>query len=189
MSDSTRQDSTKAKPDAAALGLTALQRRRVLLRGVGKGGAVLAAAVPLSSFANTLKTGAGVDGKAHLCTLSGTNSILPSSAVTSGTCGGRNAGYWINADHAWKAFSVNGVAVSRSTLWSDVFGEVGTTNADKTFLELLDINGPKKTWVRALLNSADGYPNTFPYSPSEVFGLYQDPIQRPNAKIFFQKWV
>ena len=75
--------STGAMPDEAdALEPTALDRRRALLSGLSKGGALLAAAAPVSSFAvGRVKT---ADGKQ--CTVSGQMSAVMSQAASAVAC-------------------------------------------------------------------------------------------------------
>jgi len=67
---------------AAASDSTSLARRRALLSGLGKGGALLAAAAPVSSFAaGRVKT---ADGKQ--CTVSGQMSAMMSQNATANPC-------------------------------------------------------------------------------------------------------
>ncbi|MDQ2779388.1 MAG: hypothetical protein M3Y32_07515 [Pseudomonadota bacterium] len=191
MNDSTGQHGPQAPQNSQALGLTALQRRRLLLRGVGKGGAVLAAAVPLASFANApiLKTDPE-KGQAHLCSVSGMGSVLVSSSVVTGICKGQTAAYWHNAP-SWPAFTARGQNVTSDTKWYMVFGGGNSGNAALTFKELLapDFTGPKQIWVRAMLNAAAGYPASFPYDPAQVLAMYNDAPNRATAQSFFKNWV
>ncbi len=146
------------------LSLSALQRRRVLLRGVGKGAAVVAAAVPVQTFAaNILKTQGPPD---RLCTVSGVGSVLPSSAPRiDGVCRGDSATTWRDAaDTAWP--------FAKATQFKDIFIGDGST---KTFLELMSGMGTvrRRNYARAYLNAHAGHPTTFPYTKSEVLGMYK----------------
>lgn len=194
MNDSTPHDTTPAAPatqGAAGMGLSALQRRRLLLRGVGKGGVVLAAAVPLASFATVplLKTTV-VDGKAHLCTLSGVQSVLASSSVVTQECSGKSAEYWLDSNLTWPTFMARGQSVTRSSTFGSVFGGTGG-NTVMTLEQLLGpgFSGEEKTWVRALLNSAQFFPMSFPYDTAFVVTSYGDMNLRATALEFFTRWV
>lgn len=174
---------TPLAPPAAAQagpGLNALQRRRLLLRGVGKGAAVVAAAVPMQSFANSILKTQGPPER--LCTVSGVGSILPSAAPQiDGVCSGKTASYWQNLDQAsWP--------IPKTTKFKRVFGGSNTI----TFQTLMaGSTSTEQTFARAYLNAKVGSvtsPPTFPYSPGEVVKFYQG-TNRATAEAFFNTYV
>ena len=93
-------------PDAA--------RRRAILRGLGKGGAVLTAAAPMTSFAvGRVKTG---DGKQ--CTVSGQMSAVMSTAASQNACAAFHPTHFFNAE-----------TVSISTLPQTLQNDINAANA------------------------------------------------------------
>lgn len=175
---------------AAALSLGALQRRRLLLRGVGKGGAVIAAAVPMQTFAANILRTRPANGDARLCTLSGVGSMLPSSAPRNlPECSGITAAGWADPQKAWPVATVGATsaAFSRTTPFNAVFtaSTVQTTFGD---LMLPNATPGNQTWARAYLNALVGNPLSFPYSPAEVVQLYAG-SSRVAAELFFTNFV
>ncbi|MDQ2777975.1 MAG: hypothetical protein M3Y32_00290 [Pseudomonadota bacterium] len=161
----------------------------MLLRGVGKGAAVVAAAVPLQTFAaNILKTQDGAG--ARLCTLSGVGSMLPSAAPRDlGVCKGQTAGHWADSNTAWPSATVGNAPLSRNTKFKKVFGGSDQDKLGDIIAGTSTHSGPsEQMWVRAYLNALVGYPSTFPYSASEVVSLYQGP-NSAAALAFFTNFV
>jgi len=69
----------------------ALARRRALFKGIGKGGAVLAASVPIQTLAGQqLLTAGGL----HVCSVSGMHSGVHSANTSTVYCGGKSPGWW-----------------------------------------------------------------------------------------------
>ncbi len=200
--DNGTQDPHQPAPATEVVGpglsLSALQRRRMLLRGVGKGAAVVGAAVPMQTFAANILRTPGGDGKpSHVCSMSG--GTFPSNrAPDVNTCSGKSAAYWADTNTPWPQARVtirqnpmvkqamSASAWSRETRFSDVFGGTSQETLGRV---LSGSQGEHQTWVRALLNAHDGYPASFPYSPTEVVQLYQDPGKRTAATTFFRDWV
>lgn len=101
MSTENIQPTGQAK--AEALSSAAVARRRMLLKGLGKGSAVLAAAVPLQTLASqSVFTNPGKDGALAIrCGISGMTSGIHSRDTVTTVCTGYSPGYYKN--HAWPA--------------------------------------------------------------------------------------
>lgn len=177
---------------AEPLSSTALARRHLLLKGVGKGALLAAAAVPIQTLAGTgMLTGAGKDGQpAVRCSVSGMQSGIHSAAPSPGTCGGKSPGWWKQSPqqpHAHWPASVNPDAAittvcSRSTL--QVSGSPATLWQVASDFP----NSDEVHWVCAWLNATVGAYN-FPYTPAEVIALYQDLSKYAAALTFFKVYM
>lgn len=162
---------------AAALSSAAVARRRILLKGVGKGAAVLAATVPIQTLAGQkLLT---FDGK-HQCSVSGMQSGVH-SATPSGTpvCGGYSPGWWGQDDggkprRAWPT--------DYRTKCVDVFRQCTLLNRDGTKPTLFQVMEKKESiskfsntdeyhWICAWLNALS-YSFNFPYDGNQVLAFY-----------------
>lgn len=176
---STENTESAGQGKAEALSAAALARRRILLKGVGKGTAVLAASVPIQTLAGqSLLT---FDGK-HQCSVSGMHSGVH-SATPSNTpvCGGYSPGrygqsYKDGAPKHWPA------GVNYNALVTSVFKDSRLTNDDGSVPTLFQVMSPKdKTgmfantdefhWITAWLNALSHSFN-FPYSGDEVLAFY-----------------
>ena len=85
-------------------------RRRLLLRGIGKGSALLAAAVPIKTLAST----PSVTVNGQICTVSGTQSAAHSKAKNLPTCGGLSPGYYMKIEH-WPNYPTTTYTVAGKT--------------------------------------------------------------------------
>lgn len=179
---------------AESLPTPALARRHLLLKGVGKGGLLVAAAVPIQTLAGTgMLTGGGKNGETAVrCSVSGMQSGIHSAAPSAGTCGGYSPGWWgQNKDHPHKNWpvSINANAsittvCSRSTLM------VGSQLA--TLWQVMSMSSFSSSdeghWVCAWLN-AQVNAFHFPYSPAEVIALYNDTAKYAAALTFFKTYM
>lgn len=196
---STENIESAGQGKAEALSAAALARRRILLKGVGKGTAVLAASVPIQTLAGqSLLT---FDGK-HQCSVSGMHSGVH-SATPSDTpvCGGYSPGWWGQS-------TPNGVpkhwpaGVNFNALVTSVFQYFTRTNEDGSVPTLFQVMDPKdKTgkfsntdefhWISAWLNALSHSFN-FPYSADEVLIFYnQGPASSAyqDALTFFKDFM
>ena len=73
----------------------ATARRLVLLKGLGRGAAVLAASVPIQTLATQSVL---TPGGQHQCTVSGMHSGVHSTTTTTLVCGGYSPGWWGQSD-------------------------------------------------------------------------------------------
>lgn len=177
---------------ALSLSTTALARRHLLLKGVGKGTLLAAAAIPIQTLAGTgMLTGAGKNGEpAVRCSVSGMQSGIHSAAPSAGTCGGYSPGWWgQNKDHPHKNWpgSVNPDAsittvCNRSTL------KVGGNPATLWQVMSMFPNTDEFHWVCAWLNATVNAFH-FPYSPAEVIALYNDLSKYAAALNFFKTYM
>ena len=163
-------------------------RRRLLLRGIGKGSALLAAAVPIKTLAST----PSVTANGQICTVSGTQSAAHSKAKNLPTCGGLSPGYYMKIQH-WPNFpnttyTVAGKTFNQNTEFNVVFGG-GQAVAMLTIMNTTPNNNDEFHWIAALLNAIKaptGY--VFPYSASEVLALYAG-SQSAAALAFFKGFM
>lgn len=157
-----------------------MARRRVLLGGVGKGAAVLAATVPLQTLAvQNLLT---FDGK-HQCSVSGMHSGVHSATPTNTPiCGGYSPGWWgqsesgppLRPKRAWPALP-NGWTYN--TKCSAVFTK-RVLSGDPTLFQVMQPGSYSNTdefhWICAWLNALSHSFN-FPYTGQQVLDFYFAP--------------
>jgi len=166
-------------PVSGHLSPQALQRRSALLRGLGKGSAVIAAAVPIQTLAVPRLT-------ERLCTVSGVQSNVGSgrTALTTATCIGfspthyKSTANWPNVTGSLPntpKFAVSGKTVRKAATFASIFGG-GSGN---TLMDILNgvsgTNPDEKVWVAALLNGQK-MPMNYPtqYTAAKVIQLYLD---------------
>lgn len=169
----------------------ALARRRMLLKSVGKGSAVIAAAVPLQSLATTaLLTPTGLR-----CSVSGMQSGVHSKAPDSSVvCGGYSPGWWGQAvvvdgkrkpRRAWP--------VSYKDLCTNKFTKTGTDDpgvnfAGKSLFNVMDESTFSSTktrhWIGAYLNGF-ARANNFPYTAQQILDYYNLPNSDANRAAMY----
>ncbi len=94
-------------------------RRRLLLKGLGRGSAVIAAAAPIKTLAVTQS----VTQNGLMCTVSGVGSAAHSTGGTVKTCGGLSPGYYKTPSH-WPGYSSAGnTSKATNTIGSVTFYE------------------------------------------------------------------
>lgn len=146
---------------ADALSSVAVARRRMLLKGAGKGVAVMAATVPIQTLAGqSLLT---FDGK-HQCSVSGMQSGVHSATPTNTpVCGGYSISYWKN-----NAATAGIWPINSTTRYSPTLTKI-TLTGNPTMLEVLTnfATSDEAHWVCAYLNALKVVFN-FPYTSSQV---------------------
>lgn len=190
-----------AQSGAQALSSAALARRRMLLKGVGKGAAVVAAAVPIQTLAT--QSVLTYDGL-HQCTVSGAMSGVHSATPTgTPTCNGYTSSryatlsFWpgyVAGSPAHATNTVDGITFNETASFATVFG--GGSSGGGSAARLLNIvtSGspePEQVWVTALLNAIKNatVPSlNFPYTPSQVRALYAS-SQAAQALSFFRSYM
>lgn len=189
----------EAMPSVAGVGLTseALARRRVMLKSLSKGSAVLAAAVPIQSLA----TGGLTDTR--LCTVSGIQSNVGSGRTggTTDNCRGFEPKHY-NTLSNWPGYNVGPPPVASFRMGNlDIntatpFNTVFSGGSGVGLLAVLQTPGHdplEKTWVAALLNAVKramfqpGTAGYFPYTAAEVIGLYT--ANKAGAEQLFQGYL
>ena len=193
MSENSAASSSKTEDKGATLSTDALARRNLLLKGLGRGSAVLAATVPLQTLAGqSLLT---FDGK-HQCSVSGMHSGVH-SATPSNTpiCGGYSPGWWGQSE------TVDGKVVPRRAWPIDyrikcdvIFTRCTLRNSDGSKPSLFQVmtdsrfaSSDEFHWVCAYLNALSHSFN-FPYSGQEVIDFYNS-SSSADALAFFKMFM
>lgn len=193
------QKETSAQPtgsnDTAAAGLSAdaQARRRLLVKGLGKGAAVVAVATPIHTLAAPVIVGGG-----KLCTVSGVQSNVGSGRTggMTSTCSGytplhyNTLANWPGHSAGTATNTVDGITFTQTTPFNAVFG-----GADATPLLTVLTATPgsdNAAWVTALLNAISNPAGfNFPYSPHAVRAFFLDPVPANvmNALNFFKGYM
>ena len=180
-SNSQPSDATDTQAPAVAVSLSteAQARRRLLVKGLGKGAAVVAVVTPIHTLAGPVIVGGG-----KLCTVSGVQSNVgsPRTGAATSTCSGYTPGHFAtlsnwpgyNAGTATATNTVDGITFTQATAFNAVFG-----GADTTPLLTLVTASPASNnaaWVTALLNAIQNPAGfNFPYTASQVRAYFLDP--------------
>lgn len=206
----SEQPTPSTTPDDSAPGISgdALQRRRLLLKGLGKGSAVVAAVVPIQSLAE----GALQDTPVRLCTVSGVQSNVGSGRTggTTANCQGYAPSHFATLAN-WPgysagppvqvSYSVNGTNRSDATPFNQLF--TSSSNGSTMFQVFTQVNqtASDKIWAAALLSAvkkqllglgptAITSPGYFPYTPAEVQTLFTgSAASKAAAESFFQGYL
>ena len=179
-----------------SLSSAALARRHMLLKSLGKGTAVVAAAsVPMHSLAAIGTLSVTANGKR--CTMSGTMSGVHSKESTTAVCEGYAPtkyqtlanwpGYTVGSP-AHAVNTVDGITFNESNTIKSLFSGYGNT----TLLVKLTNNptSDQAVWITALLNSLKSASLNYPYSATEVRALYNaGGTTRSNALDFFRGYM
>lgn len=184
MTPSTVSDARSRTLNEQAVGADRVASRRyVLLKGIGRGSAILAAAVPIKTLASV----PSVTANGKICSVSGTQSLVHSQPKGLPLCAGSMPAKYSTLANwpAGRPYTVSGKTVNRNTPFIDVFG------AGSNLGLLAILNQPlseESHWIAALLNAIKA-PATpvFPYSAAEVLTLYS--TQRVAALAFFTNFM
>jgi len=164
-------------------------RRYILLKGIGRGSAILAAAAPIKTLAST----PSLTANGLICTLSGTQSAAISQATRLPTCGGLSPGYYTKISH-WPSYptttyTVGGKTFTQITTFFALFGG-GMNVGLLKIMQTRPHNNDEFHWIAALLNAIKAPPGyVFPYSALEVLSLYRDIGKRADALMFFKGFM
>ena len=176
----------------------AVARRRVLLRGVGKGAAVLAATVPIQTLAS--QSVLTVDGM-HQCTVSGMQSGVHSATPTgTPTCRGYKPSRYGTLSF-WPGYAagppphatntVGSITFNETAFFANVFGSGSSSGNPARLINIVTSGSPEpeQVWVTALLNAIKNPAGfNFPYTPSQVLAFYSpDPLN--PALSFFRTYM
>lgn len=192
----TQNSDTAEQPKADALSSAAMARRHMLLKGLGKGSAVLAAALPIS----TLAAPTIVTSNNKLCTVSGVQSQVNSQVTEKVTCEGFTPNFYATLSN-WPGYNAGPPAKASNTVgattfddnakFSTVFGS-GSTSSNIYNTVKNSPTSDEAVWITALLNAFRNVSvlNTnFPYTPVEVVAFYQSPTQSAAALAFFRGYM
>ena len=185
MTPSTVSDAPSRTPNEQAVGADRVASRRyVLLKGIGRGSAILAAAVPIKTLASV----PSVTITGQICSVSGTQSLVHSQPKGLPLCAGSMPAKYSTLAN-WPAggppYTVNSKTVNENTPFIDVFG----AGSNLGLLAILNQGLSEEShWIAALLNAikAPAAP-VFPYSAAEVLTLYS--TQRVAALAFFTNFM
>ena len=156
----------------------ATDRRRMLLRGIGKGTAVLAATVPLKTLAGqTLLT----YDSAHACSISGMHSGVHSTTPSTPTCSGYAPTWWGQPTNNTPPTPANKWPLSGGITFNTACKDVFTKSTISVSLfKVMNLpayaNTDERHWICAWLNAQfDDLTNAgkFPYTGAEVLNFYK----------------
>ncbi|BDT68362.1 hypothetical protein os1_25440 [Comamonadaceae bacterium OS-1] len=191
-------ETTDIQSGTSGLASDAMARRRMLLKSLGKGSSVIAAAaIPMHTLAATGTLAKTINGTR--CTISSMASGVHSKDTTTEQCIGLKTSKfavvptnWPNAtlDVPTGSYIVTSVGITsfrNTSPFNTVFG-AGITTTLSTILSSAP-NSDEAVWITALLNSiicASGITSSgvknFPYTPAQVIGLY---ASNPTAAVTF----
>lgn len=176
----------------AGLSGEALARRRLLIKGLGKGAAAVAVVAPIHTLAAPV-----IVGGTKLCTVSGVQSNVGSGRAGTNTdvCRGHSPSFFSTLSN-WPGFSagtatntVDAITFTQATPFSTVFS--GSATPLLTILTATPTSD-EAAWIVALLNAIQNPPGFFfPYTPSQVRAFYNDPNPTNvlNALNFFKGYM
>lgn len=193
--------STKTDDAVPAMAADAVQRRRMLLKGLGKGSAVVAMVAPIQTLAaiNPLPN--------RLCTVSGVQSNVGSGRTggTLATCEGFSITYFNtlsnwpnyqgngNGNSGSSTFTVGGLSRTQNSSFSAVFGSGSNTSLFQVITQN-NASASEKIWVAAMLSAVKksgityGQLGYFPYTADEVVALFQS-SRKAEAELFFKNYL
>lgn len=168
-------------------------RRQLLLRGIAKGSAIAATAVPIKSMATeSLITN---DNPAHICSISGQQSLAHSRMASPKTCGGYSCTHYQNVVNWPNYNSVTKVATNYCDgikfTQTDSFNKIFPGGSSSSMISILTSNPTSESahWITALLNSIKPQGTyVFTHTSSEVRALFRS-TDRTNAYNFFKNKV
>lgn len=186
------ENARKLSPEAAS-------RRLIMLRGLGKGSAVVtAASLPLSTLAqgSSLLTPKGDGGTPNLrCSVSGMQSKVADSNIPNDAriCGGYSPGWWGQKKSDGtprRSWPTDHTAKCKYLFTRCESDDPGRSLSNKTLFEVMSNSTYSSTktrhWIGAYLNGlsggAPGYP--FPYSGAAVMSFYNSADNVKRAKFY-----
>lgn len=198
---STGQDEIQA--EIQALSSQAIARRHMLLKGLGKGSAVLAASIPLKTLAaQSVFTNPGANGAPVIrCGISGMTSGVHSQDTVTNVCSGYSPGYYTKREH-WPA-GLNPDALVTSVFPSctlkvtvDANGNVSLGGPTvPTLLQVMNLT-PRVDefhWIAAWVNAMGGAPSSwnFPYTGAQIQAFYAGtgPYSKAQALTFITTYL
>ncbi len=173
-----------------------LERRRLLLKGLGKGTAAAATLVPLQSLATTkLLTGNNMG-----CSISGMQSAVRSQTGGATYCKGYKPSCYSNKNKwpgygSHPSYPLEGYFVVSSKIvstlptckFNSIFAGGSNTNSVYDIARGAAGSVDERAWLLALLNSkwhSLGKPLNFPYSPGTVLTFYGSTNHANAQKLF-----
>lgn len=192
-------DTESMQTGISSLSSDAMARRRMLLKSLGKGSSVIAAAaIPMHTLAATGTLANTASGKR--CTISGTMSGVHSQNTVTAICEGYSPGYYKMISH-WPNYNptttiatntANGKTFTQNSTFTFLFGGTSTLGAQSLINIMLNYSSSDEFhWIPALLNSLAASPaSNYPYSAKQIIDFYNSPEPaRGNALNFFKQYM
>ncbi len=174
-------EQSEAPADEQALSSEAVARRHLLLKGLGRGSAVLAASIPLKTLASTsVFTNPGANGAPVIrCGISGMTSGVHSKDTTTNVCSGYSPGYYTQRQHWPSGLNPDALVTTVFPSCKLMVNKDGTslgTYRVPTLLEVMNLT-PRVDefhWIAAWVNAMGGAPSSwnFPYTGAQVQAFY-----------------
>ncbi len=171
-----------------SLSAAALARRRALFKGLGKGGAVLAASVPIQTLAGQRVL---TNGGMHQCSVSGMQSGVHSADPSAIFCEGYDCDHW-GTKKPGKNEPLNWPAnCNYQAQCENVFPRCGFPANCTLFEAICPTSGKtassdKRHWICSWLNANSGVGN-YPHKPQEVVAFCSPSHpQHADALAFYQ---
>ena len=176
-------------PASVAPSAAAMARRQMLIKGLSKGSAVLAASVPLQSLAQSTVL---LTNNNLRCSVSGMQSSVHSKIPEGATiCGGYSPGWWGQVEIGSNPRSPRQVWApgNPTAICTDTFNKTGVDDpsevfTNKTLFNVMDeqefANTKTRHWIGAFLNGLQQPSNSFPYSGAEILIFYNLEATDPN---------
>ncbi len=205
----SEQRSPSTTPDEAvpAIAGDALARRRLLLKGLGKGSAAVAVLVPIQTLAAIEPL------SPRLCTVSGVQSNVGSGRTggTTTNCSGYAPSHFATLAN-WPGFTpgpgnsagsasfqVGTQTYTDATRFNAIFGNTGSNTKLLDVFTLSTSSASEKVWAAALLSAVKklllglgptqiGSAGYFPYTPAEVVALFTS-ARKVDAEAFFKNYL
>lgn len=199
------KDAQSTVTGGAALSSDALARRRMLLKSLGKGTSVVAAAAAGSIHTLASGTTLNFTASGSRCTISGTISGIHSKDTTTNTCNGKHptvfktTAKWPPSNNGKGAFtstSTDTFVVGSKTFGpGSTFTSVFGSGSSSTLFTILNTSttssvSDEAAWITALLNAlpSSGATN-FPYTPTKVLAFYTSTTESAGALKFFRDYM
>lgn len=195
---------TNRTPDSST-GKSALERRRVLFKGLFGGAAAAGAGMPLKAHANY--TGKYCDkqgGKGRKAEASTHGSVVSLANGNNNECKGHkrdhycSSGNWpssCNRGNYWSNYTSGGV-ITKDTKFCRAFNfaSSSTGKKDMTLWQLCNdtTDSVERTYAIAFANANKLFGSTFPqfpYEPADVVVLYRDPMRVTQGKALFDNYL
>nr|WP_315241769.1 hypothetical protein [uncultured Albidiferax sp.] len=190
-------ETSDMQSNASGLAPDALARRRMLLKSLGKGSSVIAAAaIPMHTLASTGTLAKTIGG--NRCTVSGMASGIHSANPTTELCKGlapsrfASPANWPYAERIGSSANYNvripGItAFSSTSAFNTVFTGAISSSSIASIMSTAQ-SSDEAVWITALFNAALGVSTTpnlvmnFPYTPAQVKAMY---ARNSKASDFF----
>lgn len=193
----TATEQSEAPASAQGLSSSAAARRHMLLKGLGRGSAVLAASIPLKTLASTsVFTNPGANGAPVIrCGISGMTSGVHSRDTVTNVCSGYSPGYYKKSEHWPAGLNPNALVTTVFPSCTLMISTGGGGSRVPTLLEVMNsfTNTDEFHWVAAWVNAMGGAPSNwnFPYTGAQIQAFYAGtgPYSKAQALTFIKTYL